>query len=288
MIRVEALSKTFKRARVLDSVGLRIGAGERVALVGANGAGKTTLIRCLLGQYGCEGSVLIDGKSPRLRRTEVLRRVGFVPQLPPPLGMSVAQLLRFAADLCRSDPARMEEVAHRLGLALRGVRHRPFAKLSGGQKQKLLIAVALGRDSRLLLLDEPAANLDPEGRRILFELLAERAGRVTMLISSHRLDEVASLVDRVVELDRGRVVLDDRVADSGSLGSLLRCHIELRRREDAVARTLGSWGFRERDGGRIWEGSVPGPDRLRFFGMLSRYSGLLSGIRVEELERPEG
>jgi ABC-2 type transport system ATP-binding protein len=285
MIRVEHLSKRFKRARILDDVTLRIASGERVALVGANGAGKTTLIRCLLGEYRADGDVAIGGMSPRTARGGVLRSVGFVPQLPPPLKIPVGQLLRFAAQLCRSDPARIEAVAERLGLDVPSVRRQPFAKLSGGQKQKLLIAIALGRECHLLLMDEPAANLDPEARRIFFELLAERAGRATMLISSHRLDEVASLVQRVIELDRGCVALDDRIAEVGSLADRLPCRLRLRRPDDAIARALESWGFRALDGGTTFEGQIPSPDRLRFFSMLSRYSALLSSVTLEENER---
>ena len=284
MIRIEKLSKTFGRARVLDEVSLHIPAGERVALVGANGAGKTTLIRTLLGEYTFEGRVEIDGRSPRSDRKEILRHVGFVPQLPPPLELTVGQLLHFAAALCRTEPGRMEKVASGLGLDVRALRRQSFARLSGGQKQKLLISVALGRDTRLLVMDEPAANLDPEARRHFFELLAECAPHNTMLISSHRLDEVASLVGRVVELDRGRVSLDDRVADSGALDSLLRCRLELGRPEQGVAATLASWGFRDLGGGLAWQGEVPGPDRLRFFATLARYSGLIRSLVIDERE----
>jgi ABC-2 type transport system ATP-binding protein len=281
MIRVESLVKSFRGVRVLDGLDLELVAGDRVALVGANGAGKTTLIRCLLGEYGAEGRVAIDGLSPRERRTEILQSVGFVPQLPPALRMPVGELLAFAATLCDSDPARMEAVASALGLEVAPIRGQSFTKLSGGQKQKLLIAVALGRDSRLLIMDEPAANLDPEARLAFFSLLAGCGDDVTMLISSHRLDEVASLVNRVVELDRGRVVLDDRVAESGSVGSVLRCRIRLARREAAVETTLASWGILPAANGLDFEGPVAGPDRLRFLGMLARYSGLVASLALD-------
>ncbi|MBL8503028.1 MAG: ABC transporter ATP-binding protein, partial [Rhodocyclaceae bacterium] len=223
MIHFQNVTKTFKRNRVLDGIGLDIGLGERVALIGSNGAGKTTLIRCLLGEYTHEGEVAIDNLAPRAHRTEVLAKVGFVPQLPPPLKMPVGQLIGFAASLCGSDEKRIADIALRLGLDVEKVRSQPFVKLSGGQKQKILIAIALGRDAKLLIMDEPAANLDPEARKIFFELLAERQDDTTMLISSHRLNEVAALVNRVVELDMGRVVLDDRVADDVSLSGVLDC-----------------------------------------------------------------
>jgi ABC-2 type transport system ATP-binding protein len=102
----------------------------------------------------------------------------------------------------------MEEVAQCLGLDVSAVRSQPFEKLSGGQKQKVLIAVALREDVDLLVLDEPAANLDPGARDEFFSLLRERKPSDTMLISIHRLDELDGLVTRIVELDQGRVALD--------------------------------------------------------------------------------
>jgi ABC-2 type transport system ATP-binding protein len=232
MIRFEQVSKRFRRQTVLKGIDLTIERGHRVALVGSNGAGKTTLIRCLLGEYVCQGKVRVDDLDPREHRREVLGKIGFVPQLPPPLKMPVGQLIQFAAGVCGADPRRMEAVATRLGLNAKAFRHQPFVKLSGGQKQKLLISIALGRDTELLVMDEPAANLDPDARHIFFELLAERQEKVAMLISSHRLDEVAALVNRVIEMDQGLVVLDDRVADLVDLTSRLRCRLVLTRADD--------------------------------------------------------
>ncbi len=282
MISIERLEKVFRRQRVLDGVDLSVAAGDRIALVGSNGAGKTTLIRCLLGEYTHQGKVEIEGLAPRPNRREVLAKVGFVPQLPPPLKMPVGQLVRFAAGVCKADPRRMNEVAERLGLDVARVRHQPFHKLSGGQKQKLLIGIALGRESRLLILDEPTANLDPEARHIFFRLLAERPSGTTMLISSHRLDEVAALVNRVIEMDQGKIVLDDRVADSVDLTAVQRAKVILTRPEPAFAKTIGEWGFEGSDDGLTWEGRIAGADRLRFLGVLSRYAAILAHIRLDE------
>ena len=280
MIRIEGLTKSFRRQRVLDALSLCIGTQDRVALIGSNGAGKTTLIRCLLGQYTFEGTVFVDGLSPRHDRVAVLKGIGFVPQLPPPLKTPVGELSRFAAHVSGARPERTDELARRLGLALEEVRHKPFVKLSGGQKQKILVAIALARDTRLLILDEPTANLDPASRKVLFELLAERAHQ-PMIISSHRLEEVAGLVNRVIELDRGRVVLDDRVEDAGGLDSVQRCTITVARRESAFARAIGEWGFVSSPDELEWTGEVPGPDRLRFLGILARYAGLLTSVHLK-------
>jgi len=283
MIQFESVVKRFRRNQVLNGVNLTIERGNRVALVGSNGAGKTTLIRCLLGEYNCGGSVTIDGMNPRAYRQQVLAKVGFVPQLPPPLRMPVGQLVNFASSLCESDPAQMMYVSDQLGFDAGHFRHQPFVKLSGGQKQKLLIAIALGRDSELLIMDEPAANLDPDARHILFQLLAEKQQDTAMLISSHRLDEVASLVNRVVELDQGQIVLDDEVADTVEMSSKLRCRVTMVYEEEAFSNALTEWGFKPIDEGLVvWDGVIAGPDRLRFLGMLSRYAALLAGIEMGE------
>jgi len=282
MIRFDHVAKVFRRARVLDSINLEIGLGERVALIGSNGAGKTTLIRCLLGEYTHEGQITIDGRQPRHERAQVLREIGFVPQLPPPLKMPVGQLIRFAAKLSATDPQRIFDLTGRLGLDTAPILDRQFVRLSGGMKQKLLIAIALGRDARVLVLDEPAANLDPEARKIFFEILAERAEQATMLISSHRLNEVSALVNRVIELDLGKVVLDDKVADDVSLSSLLDCRIRVKRPEPALAKALQAWQFSDRGDGLEWQGQVAGPDRLRFLGMTSRYVGLIQNLEMTE------
>jgi ABC-2 type transport system ATP-binding protein len=282
MIRFDSVAKTFRRARVLDSISLEVGLGERVALIGSNGAGKTTLIRCLLGEYRHEGQITIDGHHPRRERTRILTEIGFVPQLPPPLKMPVGQLIAFAARLCGTDPQHISALADRLGLDTAPILDQQFIRLSGGMKQKLLIAIALGRNARVLVMDEPAANLDPEARKIFFELLAERAEQTTMLISSHRLNEVSALVNRVIELDMGKVVLDDRVADDVSLSSLLDCRILAKRADPALAKALLAWQFADLGDGLAWQGQVAGPDRLRFLGMTSRYIALISDLKMTE------
>jgi ABC-2 type transport system ATP-binding protein len=281
MIELMDVRKVFRRQSVLGGVSLSIQRGERVALVGSNGAGKTTLIRCLLGEYLHQGRVAIDGLSPRRDRKLVLSRIGFVPQLPPPLKMPVGELVSFAASVCGSGTDRMVAVIRDLGLDWDQVRGLPFFKLSGGMKQKVLIALALGRDADILIMDEPAANLDPAARHILFGLLHQRKDDCVMLITSHRLDEVAALVNRVVEMDQGLVVLDDKVADDVDMTARLDATVRLSRAEPAFAKSMAEWHFTSTDQGVTWTGPVNGPDRLRFLGVLARYAGLVAGIELK-------
>jgi len=213
MIHCQHVSKTFKNTCVLDKFNLAVQAGEHIALIGSNGAGKTTLIRCLLGEYSHEGKISVAGYEPRRQRRHVLKHIGFVPQLPPPLKMPVGQLIRFAAGVCDNETQHITDISTQLGLNVSEVWYRPFVKLSGGQKQKLLISIALGRNTDILVMDEPAANLDPAARTVFFNLLSERQKNAITLMSSHRVDELRGLVNRVLELDSGKIVLDQQLAE---------------------------------------------------------------------------
>lgn len=281
MITIDRLTKRFDRRAVLDELTLAIDAGDRIALIGSNGAGKTTLFRCLLGHYGHQGSISFAGQSGRRRAPEQLARVAFVPQLPPPLRMPVGELIGFAVNGAGADRQAMADIAQRLGIDLDEVRNRPFYRLSGGQKQKLLVTIALGRAVDLMIFDEPAANLDPAARAVFIDLLAERR-EASMLIASHRLEEVAPLVNRVIELDRGRVVLDDSMVDRLQAGELRTAHIVLSQPHAPFASALTAWGFSVDPTGLRFSGAVPAAETFRFLGLLARYGSLIEQLSLDE------
>jgi ABC-2 type transport system ATP-binding protein len=208
MIKVNNLSKTFKKQEVIKNLNIEFKEGEKIALIGQNGAGKTTLIRCILGQYIFDGDLEVFNLNPRTNRQEILQNIGFVPQTPPPLKMTVGELLNFFTKLTNTPKEKFIELAHSMGLSIEDNFKKPFFKLSGGMKQKLLIAFAIGRQPKILLLDEPSANLDPQAREILFNKLHEFRKDSLMILSSHRMDEIKTLVNRVVEMDLGNIVLD--------------------------------------------------------------------------------
>ena len=284
MILIDGLIKQFGGARVLDGLTLNAPAGQRIALVGSNGAGKTSLFRCLLGEYTYEGSISVEGLSPRRDRARLLQMIGFVPQIAPRLETPVGAFIRYVAEVSAASVAEIEAVATSLGLDVAPIRKRAFVRLSGGMKQKLMIALALGRPTRLLILDEPTANLDPAARASLYDLLAARGRNAAMIISSHRIDEIAPLVDRVVELDHGRIALDDTISDAGALGSTFLAKVETSRTEASFARAAQEWGLRQLDD-LSWTGEIAGPDRLRFLGFVARHAGLLAGVELREISR---
>jgi len=210
-IELNDLTKRFGAVQALAGVTLDVASGERVALVGPNGSGKSTLLRAVMGMLRCEGTVRLDGRDPFEHLTRLASHVAYVPQIAPRLGATVGEVARAVAAVRGLDLRAIRDTAHEIHLDLDALRRRPVRALSGGMKQKLLIALALAAPVSLLIMDEPTASLDGDAREAFFRLFAERAAGATLLLSSHRLDEVRRLVRRVVVLEGGRTIRDTPV-----------------------------------------------------------------------------
>jgi len=212
MIKIDNLTKKFDKSLSLDSISLEFVKSDSIALMGANGAGKTTLIRSILGYYHpTSGSVLVNGLNPIKERTEVLKHISFVPQLPPPIKLSIKELIYY---VCKSSGANRDEIysyADRMKLDVKSNLHKSFFKLSGGMKQKLLIAISLAKESDIMIYDEPTANLDPKARDDFYALIQENKLDKLSLFITHRIEEVEELVNRKIYMDLGKVVSDERI-----------------------------------------------------------------------------
>jgi len=211
LVNAQGLSKSFNKVKVLQNLSVKWASGERIALIGQNGAGKTTLIRCILGQYTYDGTLEILDRNPRKERVEILKEVGFVPQIPPPLKITVKEMLNFFSNISHIPQEHYIEIAEKLGLQIGDSLSKPFVALSGGMKQKLLVSFALGKKPKILLMDEPSANLDPAAREIFFDFLGSYNEEALLVLSSHRMAEISGLVNRVVEMDFGEIVVDKAV-----------------------------------------------------------------------------
>jgi ABC-2 type transport system ATP-binding protein len=157
-----------------------------------------------------DGELKLDGMNPVARRLEVARRIAYVPQIAPHLAASVREIVRAVCTLRDGDPALVTSRADALELDLTPLNPLPFQSLSGGMKQKLLIALAFASGASLYILDEPTASLDVRSRARFGALLEEVTEGATVLLCSHRTDEVLRFTERVVELGEGRIVTDER------------------------------------------------------------------------------
>lgn len=287
MLQVKNVTKNFSTTQVLKGLNLTINPGERVALVGQNGSGKTTLIRCLLGLYRFEGHIEVFGTSIESEREEALRKIAFVPQLPPALKNTVSEIISLTSKLCDFPQEKVWFLAGELGLDLSKCLKTPFKGLSGGMKQKLLISLALAREPSLLIMDEPSANLDPQARAVFFRLLSELPQETTMLLTSHRVDELSGIVTRVIELDGGRISIDDIVesGDKEVLSGQQECILSLNKIPDSVRTALLQWSFSAEDQtGLKWKGTLSSADSFRFHATLTRWSGMIEGITLNKIE----
>ena len=212
MIKVSNLTKKFGAHVSLDSVNCEFNKNESIALMGANGAGKTTLIRSILGYYHPnEGQVLINGLDPIKERVKVLENISFVPQLPPPIKLSIDELIQYISIGAKVDKEKILHYANEMKLDVNANLHKSFFKLSGGMKQKMLIAISLAKKSDIIIYDEPTANLDPKARDDFYRLLKQNEEEKVLLFVTHRLEEVKDLVNRQIYMDLGKIVSDDKV-----------------------------------------------------------------------------
>jgi len=212
VIKVINLSKKFGSHLSLDSINIEFNVNDSVALMGANGAGKTTLIRSILGYYHPNsGGVRVNGLDPIKERTEVLKHVSFVPQLPPPIKLSVNELISYVCKSSGVDERRIYHYANEMKFDIRSNLGKSFFKLSGGMKQKLLIAISLAKESEIVIYDEPTANLDPKAREDFYTLIQESKKEKLALFVTHRIEEVQAIVNRQVYMDMGKIVSDEKL-----------------------------------------------------------------------------
>ncbi|MBI4941972.1 MAG: ABC transporter ATP-binding protein [Actinobacteria bacterium] len=206
VVLVEHASRSYGAVVALDDVSLGVPAGQLLGLLGPNGAGKSTLLQLLAGlRRPSSGSVRVLGGDPRSAAARA--RLGMTPQetgLPPTL--RVGEVVGFVADHF-PDPEPAAELLSRFGLT--GLERRQTGGLSGGQKRRLAVALAFVGRPRLVLLDEPTTGLDVESRQALWAAVRSfHADGGTVVLTSHYLEEVEALAERVVVIDRGSVLID--------------------------------------------------------------------------------
>ena len=212
IVDISSATKSFMGVKVLDSIDLKISSGERIAMLGPNGAGKTTLARSILGFYHLEsGSITVAGHDPIRERVAVLEKVAFIPQLPPPVKLTLDELLDFVQKSSGVARNRIESFARKMELDIDAHANKPFFKLSGGMKQKMLIAIALARRSALFIFDEPTASLDPKARKLFYDLLSSLDYDYSAIYITHRLEELEGLINREIYMELGRVVSDEKI-----------------------------------------------------------------------------
>ena len=213
MIEVQHITKRYGRTTAVDDVSFRVERGEILGFLGPNGAGKTTTMRILTGYMPpTEGRAAVAGFDVFTHPIEAKRRTGYLPETPPLYpDMTVREYLDFVARIKGVPPKerrdRVASVMRRTHVADMAERH--CGKLSKGYKQRVGLAQALIHNPDVLILDEPTAGLDPKQIIETRDLIRSLAGDHTIVLSTHILPEVAQTCQRVVIINKGRVVAVD-------------------------------------------------------------------------------
>ena len=217
MIEVRGVSKSFGTMAALDSVSFSLSRGEILGFLGPNGAGKSTTMKIITTFLAPDaGTVTVDGIDVLEQPLAVRGRIGYLPEnVPLYLDMNVQEYLTFVGRARGLDGARLKE---RLGwcaeaCGLVSEYHKPIGELSKGYRQRTGLAQALVHDPDILILDEPTSGLDPLQIMGIRELIKSLAGSKTIIFSTHILQEVSPVTDRVVIINEGSIIADGHVGD---------------------------------------------------------------------------
>jgi ABC-2 type transport system ATP-binding protein len=209
-IEVKDLVKAYGEQKAVDSISFTVGKGEIVGFLGPNGAGKSTTMKILTGYLGQDsGEASVCGISIREHPLETRKKIGYLPEANPLYpDMYVREYLSFIADIHRltSKRSRIETVISLVGLT--GESNKKLGQLSKGYKQRVGLAAALLHEPEVLILDEPTSGLDPNQIIEIRDVIRKLGKDKTILFSSHILQEVEALCDRVIIINKGRLVAD--------------------------------------------------------------------------------
>jgi ABC-2 type transport system ATP-binding protein len=233
VISTRGLSKTYKNVAALKPLTLDVRQNSIYGFLGPNGAGKTTTIKLLLGlTRPAAGSASVFGMDVAKQSVDIRARIGYLPQEPHFYEhMSARETLRFVAKFFFKGPIKAieERIAEMLDLVdLSEKADRPIKTFSGGEKQRLGIAQAQINYPDLLILDEPAASLDPIGRRDVLEVMSRLRKYSTIFYSTHILDDVQKVSDTVAILNKGALVAEGPIEEllAGSEGIVYSIHLK--------------------------------------------------------------
>ncbi|MFD1603730.1 gliding motility-associated ABC transporter ATP-binding subunit GldA [Flavobacterium artemisiae] len=210
-IEVNNISKSYGTQKALNSISFSIQKGEIVGFLGPNGAGKSTLMKILTTYLlADDGTALVNGHDVMTNAKEVQRSIGYLPEHNPLyLDLYVREYLAFNADVYSVPKSRIEEVIELTGLTPES--HKKIGQLSKGYRQRVGLANALLHNPDVLILDEPTTGLDPNQLMEIRNVIKNAGKNKTVFLSTHIMQEVEAICDRVIIIDKGQIVADNKL-----------------------------------------------------------------------------
>ena len=287
------LTKTYGSQRAIDNISFSIDSGEIVGFLGPNGAGKSTTMKILCGYIPqTSGMAQIMGMEVSKDPIGVKKRIGYLPELNPLYpDMYVAEYLKFISDIhkIKGSKKAIERVIESTGLSLE--RKKKIGQLSKGYKQRVGLAQALLNDPDVLILDEPTSGLDPNQVTEIRKLILSLGKDKTILLSSHIMQEVEAMCSRVIIINKGKIVADDKVEvvkqtlskNKSTTVVKFRSDIDVKklRAKSGVSEVIASEGSTYRV---VAESDIDLPELLFNFAIESKIIILEQKEEVESLE----
>ncbi|MBP6424486.1 MAG: gliding motility-associated ABC transporter ATP-binding subunit GldA [Flavobacterium sp.] len=253
-IAIQNISKSYGTQKALDAISFSINKGEIVGFLGPNGAGKSTLMKILTTYLTAdEGSAKVNGFDVNTQQKDVQLSIGYLPEHNPLyLDLYVREYLAFNADVYKVAKSRIEEVIQLTGLASES--HKKIGQLSKGYRQRVGLANALLHNPDVLILDEPTTGLDPN-QLIEIRNVIKNAGKdKTVFLSTHIMQEVEAICDRVIIIDKGKIVADKKLEKliSESATQIIEVEFDQKVNETQIA-TIENISSYSNTNGKIWE-----------------------------------
>jgi ABC-2 type transport system ATP-binding protein len=238
-IRIENLSKKYGPQKAVDNLSFEVKTGEILGFLGPNGAGKSTTMKMITGYLGIgEGQILIGDKSVTEFGDDIKKHIGYLPENNPLyLEMPVVDYLHFCASLQGVDSSKVEERIRKMVrvCGLNAEKHKKIGELSKGYRQRVGLAQAMIHDPEVLVLDEPTTGLDPNQIVEIRKLIRELGKEKTVILSTHILPEVEATCDRILIINKGKIVADgtaDNLRKQAEGREILKVRMEDARIED--------------------------------------------------------
>ncbi len=253
-IQVENLTKIYGDQKAVDGISFSIDTGEVVGFLGPNGAGKSTTMKMLTGFISVtSGAAFVKGKSVKTDTLALQRNIGYLPEHNPLyLEMYVREYLQFCARIFKVKKEQIEEVINRVGLQPEA--HKRIEALSKGYRQRVGLATALLHDPEVLVLDEPTTGLDPNQLVEIRELIKTIGKTKTVFLSTHIMQEVEAVCDRVIIIHKGKIVADEYLADlRDEREQIIQVEFDYRIEEVALKRLPDIVGINSAVGSNFYE-----------------------------------
>jgi len=285
LIKIENLTKRYGQHIAVDNLNFTVNEGEVVGFLGPNGAGKSTTMNIITGYISAtEGTVTVDGYDILDNPEEVKKRIGYMPELPPLyVDMTVKEYLDFVFEIKKANTKNKKQEMERIMelVKITDVQNRLIKNLSKGYKQRVGLAQALVGNPPVLILDEPTVGLDPKQIIEIRNLIKDLGRKHTVILSSHILPEVSAVCERVIIINKGRIVASDTPENlSKRLGESSKLSIRIAANEKQAVKVLRdvpgikyveAQGVKEPDTVDVWVEAEKDIDvRRPIFNALSR------------------